>query len=215
MGSSLMTSNKVHLIQSERSSGGTRLRVPLDVAAAGVELARLGWSLWRPAGDRLGNLTRILDLPSPDLEDEMRQTVNEALLCFPPEITPAPQRGIEGGIEIENATYLPDRCRPSRWEYSRQWNRLRGCVTLAPAPPRMSPRFLSYLHRLNNEIRFARIGLQGGDQLAVQVVLPCDAQWRNVAAKALDFVVRLVLPQLAWWTGPSELVDELLDTAGW
>ena len=79
----------------------------------------------------------------------------------------------------------------------------------------MSGRFLKYLHRLNNEIRFARIGLERGDQLAVQVVLPCDAHWRDVAAKALDFVVRLVLPQLAWWTGPRELVDELLDTAGW
>ena len=145
----------------------------------------------------------------------MRQSANEAFFCFPPDITSAPKGGIEDGIEIDNATYLPDSCRPSRWEYSRQWNRLRGCVTLAPAPRRMSGRFLKYLHRLNNDIRFARIGLERGDQLAVQVVLPCDAHWRDVAAKALDFVVRLVLPQLAWWTGPSELVDELLDTAGW
>jgi hypothetical protein len=215
MGSSLMTRKVVYPIQTERCSGGTRLRVPLADAPTGVELARFDWSCWRPASDRLGNLTRVLDIPSPEMEDEMRPTVNEAFLRFPPDIAPAPKGGIEDGIEIENATYLPDPCRPSRWEYSRQWNRLRGCVTLAPAPRRMSGRFLNYLHRLNNDIRFARIGLEGGDQLAVQVVLPCDAHWRDVAAKALDFVVRLVLPQLAWWTGPRELVDDLLETAGW
>lgn len=215
MGSSLMTRNRLHVIETERSSSGTHLRVPLIGAPTGVELARLDWSCWRPACDRLGNLTRILDIPSPELEDEMKQTVNEPFFSFPPDIAPAPRRGIEDGIEIEKATYLPDPCRPSRWEYSGQWNRLRGSVMLAPAPPQVSPRFLNYLHRLNNEIRFVRIGFEGGDQLAAQVVLPCDAHWRDVTAKALDFVVRLVLPQLAWWTGPSELVDELLDTAGW
>ena len=215
MGSNLMTSNIVYPRRTECFSGGTRLSVPLVDAPTGVELARFGWSFWRPASDRLGNLTRVLDIPSPEFENEMRQTVNEAILRFPPDIAPAPKGGIEDGIEIENGTYCPGPCRASRWEYSHQWNRLRGCVTLAPAPRRMSRRFLRYLHRLNNDIRFARIGLERGDQLAVQVVLPWDADLRDVAAKALDFAVRLVLPQLAWWTGPRELVDELLDTAGW
>jgi hypothetical protein len=183
------------------------------------DLARLDWSLARPALDRAGRLVRLLDLPAwqRDGAGGLAETAaaESALVPAPDAVAACPAGFAPFTIEVDGGAYRPTvRSRAPRWEFSPALGRLRGSLVLAPriAAPVLAD-FSAYLLRLNRDLRFARAGYAGRG-VSLQVVFPAeDRRWLDLGQDALRVVYELLRPQVAWWNQPRELVGDLFREA--
>ena len=200
-------------------SGGTRFSIRLGTGAHHrADLAQLDWSLCRFVEDREGQLHRIIDVPrvpSSVEPPDCRFALTEASPVLAPDSVDAALTGLTSGIEIEGATYrAARRGLTTRWEFSPGLRRLRGRTTLASMTHSVSPALAGYFLRLNADLRFARVGCVD-TEIALQVVVPSDDRhWREVAENALGSLFDVLARQAAWWSKPSELLDEFFNFCG-
>ncbi|MBM4089076.1 MAG: hypothetical protein FJ276_06545 [Planctomycetes bacterium] len=206
-----------NLRHADHFSNGVRYWTCLDEGAHHPdELVTLDWSLGRPARDRAGRLCRVIDVPNSRTrvaEFDCEAALREPLPLVVSDAC-SPGAGFEcDGIDVDGAMYESTKWRAARWERSPSLNRLRGYIPLASIR-KPCPAFLEYVLRLNEDIRFARVGCLGDGTVALQAVLfHQDQAWLRSARNALKVLLEILGPQARWWIH-TELVADLLDQAG-